>query len=63
MSAELLVNPAAQGLRVWWLGHASTLIEIDGVRILTDPVFSRRVSPFQWVGPARLHPAPLALEQ
>lgn len=63
MSAELLINPAAQGLRVWWLGHASTLIEIDGVRILTDPVFSRRVSPFQWVGPARLHPAPLALEQ
>jgi L-ascorbate metabolism protein UlaG (beta-lactamase superfamily) len=38
------------------------LIEIDGVRILTDPILSERASPFQFVGPARLHPPPLALE-
>jgi L-ascorbate metabolism protein UlaG (beta-lactamase superfamily) len=61
MSADLLTAPIAPGLRAWWLGHASALIEIDGVRILTDPVFSQRVSPFQWIGPARLHAAPLAL--
>ncbi len=45
-------------LAVTWLGHASSLIEIDGRRVLTDPVFSKRCSPSQVVGPARLHRAP-----
>lgn len=63
IAANDLAAPAAPGLRAWWLGHASTLVEIDGVRILTDPVFSKRVSPFQFAGPARMHPAPLAMEQ
>jgi L-ascorbate metabolism protein UlaG (beta-lactamase superfamily) len=63
MSAADLAQPAAPGLRTWWLGHASVLIELDGVRILTDPVLSERASPFQFAGPARLHPAPLPLEQ
>ncbi len=63
MSADALNQPAAPGLRTWWLGHASVLIELDGVRILTDPVLSQRSSPFQFMGPARLHPAPLPLAQ
>lgn len=63
MSDEALDQAATPGLRTWWLGHASVLIELDGVRILTDPVFSKRASPFQFAGPARLHPAPLPLEQ
>ena len=61
ISADDLAKTPAPGLRTWWLGHASVLIEIDGVRILTDPVLSRRVSPFQFFGPARLHPPPLEL--
>lgn len=56
-----LDKPVAPGLRTWWLGHASVLLEIDGVRILTDPVFSKRTSPFQFMGPARMHAPPLAL--
>ena len=56
-----LERPVAPGLRAWWLGHASVLLEIDGVRILTDPMLSLRASPFQFIGPARLHAAPLAL--
>jgi L-ascorbate metabolism protein UlaG (beta-lactamase superfamily) len=63
MAADDLAKPVAPGLRSWWLGHASVLIELDGVRILTDPVLSQRASPFQFLGPARLHPVPLALEQ
>ena len=63
MTADDLAQPVAPGLRTWWLGHASVLIELDGVRILTDPVLSERTSPFQFVGPARLHPAPLPLAQ
>ena len=62
-SAADLAQPPAPGLRTWWLGHASVLIEIDGVRILTDPVFSERTSPFQFMGPARMHALPLPLNE
>ncbi|MFC4531123.1 MBL fold metallo-hydrolase [Sphaerisporangium dianthi] len=53
--------PPAGGLRVVWYGHASTLVEIEGRRVLFDPVWSRRVSPSQLVGPKRLHPVPASL--
>ncbi|MYR06566.1 MBL fold metallo-hydrolase [Gordonia sp. SID5947] len=48
----------AGALRATWLGHASVLVELDGMRILTDPVFSQRCSPARAVGPARMHAAP-----
>src|SRR4051794_9008110 len=38
-------TPVSSGLRVTWLGHSTLLLEIDGVRILTDPVFAKRASP------------------
>lgn len=52
----------ASGLRVTWLGHSTLLIEIDGVRVLTDPVWGQRVSPLSFAGPKRFHPpaAPLS---
>lgn len=53
--------PPASGLRVTWLGHSSTLIEIDGQTILTDPQWSERASPSTLVGPRRFHPPPLPL--
>lgn len=56
-------RPAASGLRVTWLGHSTTLLEIDGARVLTDPVWGQRVSPVSFVGPRRFHPAPVAIEQ
>ena len=45
-----------------WLGHSTVLVEVAGHWVLTDPVFSDRVSPSQTVGPRRLHPAPLRIE-
>jgi len=36
-----------------WLGHATCIVDIGGKRVLTDPVFSRRCSPSQWVGTKR----------
>ena len=51
------------GLRLVWFGHATVMVEIDGVRILTDPILSERASPVQLVGPKRFHPPPIALEQ
>lgn len=56
-------TPPATGLRVTWLGHATALVEIDGARILTDPVWSERVSPSEWIGPRRFFAPPLPLEE
>lgn len=61
--AQDFAQPPASGLRVTWLGHASSLIEIDGVRVLLDPVWAERASPFQWAGPSRFHAPPLPLEE
>lgn len=49
------------GLRVTWLGHSTLVIEIDGVRLLTDPVWGNRVSPLPFAGPKRFHPPPVRL--
>jgi hypothetical protein len=51
------------GLRVTWLGHSTTLIEIDGARVLTDPVWGPRASPLLLVGPKRFQPVPVALRE
>ncbi|MFB7738697.1 MBL fold metallo-hydrolase [Streptomyces sp. NPDC056112] len=56
-----LAKPAATGLRLTWMGHSSVLAEIDGQRVLFDPVWGERCSPFPFVGPRRLHPVPLPL--
>jgi L-ascorbate metabolism protein UlaG (beta-lactamase superfamily) len=49
-------------LAVSWFGHSTALLEIDGYRVLTDPVWSDRCSPSDIVGPQRLHPPPVQLE-
>jgi len=51
------------GLRVTWLGHSTTLIEIGGVRVLTDPVWGSRASPLSLAGPKRFQPVPVALRE
>ncbi|ARQ72096.1 MBL fold metallo-hydrolase [Streptomyces marincola] len=56
-------GPPATGLRVTWLGHASALVEIDGARVLFDPVWGERCSPFSFAGPRRLHPVPAGLSE
>jgi L-ascorbate metabolism protein UlaG (beta-lactamase superfamily) len=48
-------------LRVTPIGHASFLIQTRSVNILIDPVFSRRASPSQWIGPARVNAPGIAL--
>ncbi len=50
------------GLRAIWLGHASVYLEIDGYRIMVDPVLSEYASPISGIGPKRFHPSPIALE-
>jgi L-ascorbate metabolism protein UlaG (beta-lactamase superfamily) len=54
---------SASGLRVTWMGHSTTLIEIDGARVLVDPVWEDRASPMTWAGPKRFFAPPLRLEE
>ncbi|MEV4612147.1 MBL fold metallo-hydrolase [Kitasatospora sp. NPDC049258] len=56
-------EPAAEGIEVVWYGHASALVEVQGARVLIDPIWSDRCSPVSQVGPKRLHPVPVALAE
>ena len=56
-------TPPPSGLRVTWLGHSTLLLEIDGVRVLIDPVWGERASPFSGLGPARWFAPPLPLAE
>jgi L-ascorbate metabolism protein UlaG (beta-lactamase superfamily) len=56
-------SPPTSGLRITWLGHSTLLIEIDGVRVLTDPVFGPRASPFRFAGPKRFHRVPAKIAE
>jgi L-ascorbate metabolism protein UlaG (beta-lactamase superfamily) len=61
-AADLDATPR-DGLRLAWLGHATVLAELEGRRVLFDPVWSERCSPSSLIGPRRLHPVPIALDQ
>jgi L-ascorbate metabolism protein UlaG (beta-lactamase superfamily) len=59
--AEAWSKKPGSGLRATWLGHSTVLIEIDGVCVLTDPVWGPRASPTRLAGPKRFQPVPVAL--
>ncbi len=54
-------RPPETGLRATWLGHSTVLVEIDGARVLTDPVWGARASPVRFAGPKRFQPIPVKL--
>jgi L-ascorbate metabolism protein UlaG (beta-lactamase superfamily) len=62
VEAERFATSPLSGLRVTWLGHSTTLLEIDGHRFLTDPVWGERAGPVSFAGPKRWFPPPLALK-
>jgi hypothetical protein len=47
---------------VTWVGHATLLIQLDGVNILTDPHWSARASPVSFAGPRRVSAPGLKFE-
>jgi N-acyl-phosphatidylethanolamine-hydrolysing phospholipase D len=47
---------------VTWIGHATTLIQMNGINILTDPIWSERCSPVSFAGPKRYTPPGITLE-
>jgi L-ascorbate metabolism protein UlaG (beta-lactamase superfamily) len=60
---EVWARSVETGFRATWLGHSTVLLEIDGRRVLTDPVFAERVSPVSFAGPKRFHRAPATLDE
>lgn len=48
--------------RITWIGHATMLIGLDGLNILTDPFFSERASPLSFIGPKRYMPPGLPMD-
>jgi len=54
---------AAPDTSLWRLGHSTMLLKIDGGFWLTDPVFSLRASPLQFLGPKRFHAPPISIEE
>ncbi|KAE9548034.1 hypothetical protein FO519_008756 [Halicephalobus sp. NKZ332] len=50
------------GLKATWLGHATVLVQMNGINFITDPVTSPRVSPISFTGPRRYRPPPCTIE-
>lgn len=63
LDARRFVTAPSTGLRVTWLGHSTLLVELDGRRVLVDPVWGERASPVSWMGPKRFYPPLLPLDQ
>jgi N-acyl-phosphatidylethanolamine-hydrolysing phospholipase D len=63
-SAPELVQPRAarDDARATWVGHSTVLLQVGGLNVLTDPMWSERASPVQWVGPRRVMAPALSLE-
>lgn len=58
-----VINTVNDGaLRLTFINHASVLMQCDGLNIVTDPVFSKRVSPVSFAGPRRYRPTGLTLD-
>ena len=53
---------ATDNLHITFVNHATFLIQVDGMNILTDPIWSERASPFQWIGPKRMRKPGIAFE-
>lgn len=47
---------------ITWIGHATMLVQAGGLNVLTDPIFSERASPVQFLGPKRAQPPGVALK-
>lgn len=50
------------GVRITFVNHSTFLIQVDGINIITDPVWSERVSPFSFAGPKRMRPPGIKFE-
>ena len=61
---QIVANPPASlnagELAVTFINHMTCLVQMAGLTLITDPVYSMRASPVQWAGPRRVHAPGLA---
>lgn len=55
-------HPDTSRIKFMWIGHASCLVQVDGLNVLTDPIFSQRCSFSQSFGPKRYRPVPCEIK-
>lgn len=60
---QQIFHPDPNKIQATWLGHSTVLIQYQGLNILTDPVFSKRVSPIGFIGPKRVIPSVITIEE
>lgn len=58
---DVLNNPPESQMQVTWFGHSTVLVQMDGVNLLTDPVFSQRASPLAFLGCKRYRQVPCTI--
>lgn len=64
LPAELdFIRANREAFAATWIGHATVLLQLGGVNLLTDPMFSERASPLRWLGPRRWQPPGVALAE
>jgi len=61
-SGEKLPAKVEEELRITFINHSTFLIQTRGLNILTDPIWSKRASPFSWAGPQRRRPPGIAFD-
>lgn len=61
-SQHHLLNNNLDKTSLTWIGHATFLIQLHGLNILTDPQFSERASPLSWAGPQRVVAAAMKIK-
>jgi L-ascorbate metabolism protein UlaG (beta-lactamase superfamily) len=62
MEVPVVADSVKAGMKATWLGHATVYIEMDGKRILTDPMLSDLVFPIKLIAPKRYNPSPLTVD-
>lgn len=62
INPQSLNNKPSIPLTAIWFGHSTVLIELQGIRIMTDPILSTYASPFS-IGPKRFHVPPISLNE
>ena len=58
---DKLHNPPTDSIQATWLGHSTVLVQMEGLTVITDPVFSTRCSPVQFAGPTRYRDVPCTI--
>ncbi len=60
---QRIKNPDSTQIQITWIGHATFLIQVDGMNILSDPIFSDRCSPVTFAGPKRIAPPGIPFDE